>query len=97
MYSISNELLLFMIGQSHNSFLKILQETLLSMYSISNELLLFMVGQNHNSFTLLSYQGCAVISALSIGNARVVHGVQTGGTLKQSWVSSSMFFLSMSE
>jgi hypothetical protein len=78
-------------GPMNKHCAKILQETLLN--SVSNDLLPFMVGQSHDSFTLLSVncEGSDVISALSAGHSRVVHGVQTGDTLKQYCVSSYMF------
>jgi hypothetical protein len=51
-----------------------------------------MVGQSHDSFTLLSvkdvmlFQHCQqAIDVLGM------HGVQTGGTLKPTWVSSNIF------
>jgi hypothetical protein len=65
----------FKVCNKHSS--KISQETLLN--SVSNELLPSMIGQSHDSFTLLC-QGCDVIS----GHSFSVHGVQIGGTLKQT-------------
>jgi hypothetical protein len=58
--------------------------------SVSYKLLSFRVGQSHDSFTLLSiknvilFQHCQqVIQVLCIG-------IQTGSTLKQTWVSSNI-------
>jgi hypothetical protein len=82
---ISNALLPFMVGQSHDRFTllrvknvmllqycsKISQETLLN--SISNHLLPgFMVGQSHDSFTLLSVKNVMVFLALSAGQSSAV-------------------------
>jgi hypothetical protein len=49
-----------------------------------------MVGQSHDSFTLMMVKD--VISAFSAGYSSAVRGVQTGGTLKQTWVLRNFFF-----
>jgi hypothetical protein len=55
-----------------------------------------MVGQNHENF-YIECQGCDVITALAAGHSSAVHGLQTGGTLKRTWVPSNMVFVSMIE
>jgi hypothetical protein len=61
--------------------------------NVSNDLLPFMVGQSQDSLILLGSQGWDVISALSAGDqsAMYMYGVKTGGTLKQTRVSSNIF------